>query len=106
MNKIVKYINENEVSKMVESILKQGKDIDSTIELKLIDKSFKFGVATVVNVLHKWCDRLKEMNINASSEDIRNAFNGYLEDADISNIFNRLNKEEEKKNQILKNLKS
>lgn len=61
-------------------------------ELQLLDRSYKFGVASVVASLHKWCDYLKKEGTNSvTPEQVKYAFLDWVSyDMEINLLFNRL----------------
>jgi hypothetical protein len=60
-------------------------------EVKALNTGYKFGVASVVYSIHKWCDELKEMGLEPTPDDIKNAYLDWISyDVEINQLFNRL----------------
>lgn len=83
---MLNFYKDNEYDKIFKEILNES------LEVRLLDKSFKFGAASVVASLYNWCDQLNNGNIKEiKPDDIKKAFADWISsDLEVNLMFNRL----------------
>jgi hypothetical protein len=83
---MIQFKDDTEESKIYREML------DELPEIKIMNKSYKLGVASVVHSIHEWCDSLKKRGINSvAPEEIKNSFLDWVSsDIEVNMLFNRL----------------
>lgn len=63
-------------------------------EVNLINKSYKFGAASMLASIHNWLDELEKRKITSLNvSDVRKAFSGWEEDEELGELVNRLKRD-------------
>lgn len=76
---------EKEHDKIFHEIIQESKDV------KLLAKSYKFGIASAITSLHEWLDSCDAIEIKElTTNDIRKAFDSWSDDPELNELFLRL----------------